>query len=144
MPATRGPIPKRSDQRRRRNTTEPTARVVPPAAPVPQPPLGFPAHPVAEAWYRSLADSGQAKHYEPSDWAAARLVAFDLTRHLNARRVSAQMLAALWTAMGDLLTTEAARRRVRMEIDRNGDGVTDAERARLARLDDYRRSVGAS
>ncbi|MFI5493519.1 hypothetical protein [Actinoplanes sp. NPDC051859] len=30
--------------------------------------------------------------YEPSDWAAARLVAFDLTRHLDSGRVSAQML----------------------------------------------------
>jgi hypothetical protein len=53
--------------------------------------------------------------------AAARLVAFDLTRHLNAGRVSAQMLAALWTAMGDLLTTEAAHRPVRIEIERQAD-----------------------
>jgi hypothetical protein len=142
---TRGPIPKREDQRRRRNKSEtPTTRVTPPAAPVEQPPLGFPTHPIAEAWYASLAESGQALYYEPSDWQAARLVAFDLTRHLNARRVSSQMLAALWVAMGDLLTTEAARRRVRMEIDRStGAAEDEAAKAKVAVLDDYRRSVEA-
>ncbi|MDR7279889.1 phage terminase small subunit [Catenuloplanes atrovinosus] len=77
-----------------------------------QPPLDFPAHQVAAHWYRSLAESGQAVFYEPSDWAAAKLIAFDLTRHLHSGRVSAQMLAALWSAMNDLITTEAARWRV--------------------------------
>nr|WP_239153556.1 hypothetical protein [Virgisporangium aliadipatigenens] len=53
------------------------------------------------------------------------------------------MLAALWSAMGDLLTTEAARRRVRMEIDRSvDDGEADA--ARVAVMAAYRRGVGAS
>lgn len=144
MPATRGPVPKRTDQRRRRNTPDvPTTAVVPPATPVSQPPLDFPAHPVAEAWYRSLAVSGQAVFYEPSDWQAARVVAFDLTRHLNSRRVSAQMLAAVWSAMGDLLTTEAARRRVRVEIERHGEDAARAEAAKVAVLDAYRRAVGA-
>ncbi len=141
MSGTRGPVPKRSDQRRRRNAANPTTAVAPPAAPVPAPPLDFPAHPVAAGWYRSLSESGQAQFYEPSDWAAAQLVAFDLTRHLNSGRVSAQMLAALWSAMGDLLTTEAARRRVRIEIERGDDGTAEAEAAKVAVLDAYRRGV---
>lgn len=142
---TRGPVPKRTDQRRRRNKSEPTTTVKAPRAPVERPPLDFPAHPVAAAWYRSLAESGQSAFYEPSDWAAARLVAFDMTRHLNSGRVSAQMLSALWSAMGDLLTTEAARRRVRMEIERYGDDTaTEAEAAKVRVLDAYRRGVGAS
>lgn len=145
MSGTRGPIPKRSDQRRRRNSPDtPTTVVAPPAAPVTQPPLEFVAHPIAAAWYASLAESGQAIFYEPSDWAAAVLVAFDMTRHLNARRVSSQMLAALWSAMGDLLTTEGARRRVRMEIDRNAGAEDDAQAAKVSVLNDYRRSVGAT
>lgn len=142
---TRGPIPKRADQRRRRNKPAGDVTTIkPPTSPVEQPPLDFPAHPIAEAWYASLAESGQALYYEPSDWQAARLVAFDMTRHLNARRVSSQMLAALWQAMGDLLTTEAARRRVRMEIERHGDAEADeAHAAKVRVLDEYRRSVEA-
>lgn len=144
MTGTRGPIPKRSDQRRRRNIGDPITKAAPLATPIEQPPLTFPAHSLAAEWYASLAESGQAAYFEPSDWAAAQVVAFDLTRHLNSRRVSAQMLAAVWTAMGDLLTTEAARRRVRMEIDRSGNAeASEAERARVARLDDYRRAVGS-
>ncbi|GIJ50018.1 hypothetical protein Val02_69040 [Virgisporangium aliadipatigenens] len=139
---TRGPVPKRSVERRRRNSTGITTQVQPQSQ-LNAPPLDFPAHPVAARWYASLAESGQSHFYEPSDWAAACLVAFDLTRHLNSGRVSAQMLAALWSAMGDLLTTEAARRRVRMEIDRSvDDGEADA--ARVAVMAAYRRGVGAS
>ncbi len=144
MGGSRGPVPKRADQRRRRNATDPVTSVAPPAAPVQAPPLDFPAHPVAASWYWSLSESGQALFYEPSDWAAARLVAFDLTRHLNSGRVSAQMLAALWSAMGDLLTTEAARRRVRIEIERGDDGAAEAEAAKVAVLDAYRNTLGAT
>ena len=66
-----------------------------------------------------------------------------MTRHLNSGRVSAQMLAALWSAMTDLLTTEAARRRVRLEIERGDDGADEAEAAKVRVLDAYRRGVGA-
>jgi hypothetical protein len=72
-------------------------------------------------------------------------VAFDLTRHLNAGRMSAQAFAAIWSAMGDLLTTEASRRRVRLEIDRTSREQADAaEAAKVTAMDAYRRGVGAS
>jgi len=138
---TRGPVPKRSDHRRRRNIDGRTDRVPAPAAPVEAPPLEFPAHSLAADWYDSLAESGQAQYFEPSDWQAARILAFDLTRHLNSGRVSAQMVAALWSAMGDLLTTEATRRRVRMEIERPSDDDADRSAGVVAILDDYRRAV---
>ncbi|WP_040477621.1 hypothetical protein [Longispora albida] len=140
MAATRGPIPKRSDQRRRRNQDEPITTITPGDGPVDAPPLGFPAHALAADWYAALAESGQALYFEPSDWAAARILAYDLTRHLNSGRVSAQMLAAVWSGMADLLTTEAARRRVRMEIERAADDGPDAG---VVALDDYRRALGA-
>ncbi|HEX8626726.1 MAG TPA: hypothetical protein VF755_00955 [Catenuloplanes sp.] len=140
----RGPVPKRADQRRRRNGDDPITRVAA-GTPVVAPLLAFPAHPIAQDWYDSLARSGQARFFEPSDWQAARLVAYDLTRHLHAGRVSAQMLAAIWSAMGDLLTTEASRRRVRMEIDRTTTAEVDAaQAAKVAVMDEYRRGVGAS
>ncbi|MGH8879679.1 MAG: hypothetical protein ACRD0P_20410, partial [Stackebrandtia sp.] len=140
---TRGPIPKRADQRRRRNVDTRPDTVSAPSGPVAAPPLGFAAHDVAQAWYDSLAESGQAQYFEPSDWQAARFIAYDMTRHLNSGRASAQMLAALWSGMSDLLSTEAARRRVRMEIERAAD-EGDAEVSGVVTvLDDYRRAVGA-
>ncbi|MFI5493520.1 hypothetical protein [Actinoplanes sp. NPDC051859] len=58
MTGSRGPVPKRADQRRRRNQATAVSTVAPRATPVPAPPLGFPAHPIAADWYRSLAESG--------------------------------------------------------------------------------------
>lgn len=115
---TRGPIPKRSGQRRRRNLDAQVDTAPALAGPVDAPPLDFAAHELAKDWYRSLSESGQAQYFEPSDWQAARLVVYDLTRHLNTGRALSQMLAALWSAMADRLSTEAARRRVRLEIER--------------------------
>lgn len=140
---TRGPVPKRSDQRRRRNLDSQPTKIPAASEAVAAPPLGFPAHPVAEDWYASLAESGQAQYFEPSDWQAARVLAFDLTRHLHSGRPSAQMLAALWSAMNDLLTTEAARRRVRLEIQRVSGDQDDAHSGVVTVLDDYRRALGA-
>lgn len=117
---TRGPVPKRSAQRRRRNqdSAPDVIQVAPGDEPVKAPPLGFVTHPIAMEWYESLAESGQARYFEPSDWQAARVVAYEIGRMLNRREASGQLLSSVWSAMGDLLSTEAARRRVRMEIDR--------------------------
>jgi hypothetical protein len=138
----RGPIPKRSENRRRRNHSAATSRVTAQGS-VARIPLAFSAHPIAAEWYASLTLSGQTQFFEPSDWQAARLVAFDLTRHLNSGRVSAQMFSALWSAMADLLTTEAARRRVRLEIERTNSREDAPNPAHVAAMDAYRRNVGA-
>lgn len=131
---TRGPVPKRSDRRIRRNKDGgEVERIEVSGGPVDPPPLGFVTHPVAEAWYESLAESGQARYFEPSDWQAARVVAHEVGRMLNAGKASGQMLAAVWSAMGDLLTTEAARRRVRMEIER-GKAEDDGPNAAVIQL----------
>lgn len=122
-----GPVPKRSDRRIRRNKDGGEVERIPVAGePVKAPPLGFVTHEVAMAWYESLAESGQARYYEPSDWQSARMVAHEMGRMLNRREASGQLLSAVWSAMGDLLTTEAARRRTRLELERaqadDGDG----------------------
>lgn len=99
-------------------------------------------HPVAQAWFRSLEQSGQSQFYEPSDWAAARYVAEVMSRNLTASRFSAQLFAGVWTAMSELLTTEGARRRARLEIERE-TGQEDPETAEVAAIEDYRRTLGA-
>lgn len=111
-----GPIPKRAEDRRRRNKVDTdTVKMV---GAVPVPPADENWHAIAAHWYGSLALSGQAKYYEPSDWAAAHLVANQMSTMLFSGRPSPTMFAAVWTAMGDLLTTEGERRRARMEIMR--------------------------
>lgn len=109
-------VPKRSTERRRRNKTNETKVVV--VGGVTVPPVDDSWHQIAQDWYNSLAESGQAQWYEPSDWAAARLVAATMTRFMHNEESTAAMASAIWTAMNDLLTTEASRRRSRMEIER--------------------------
>lgn len=114
-----GPVPKRSEERVRRNKLETPIETVPMIGEVPVPDLGIPdAHPIVIDLYNSLAESGQAKYYEPSDWQAARLLCFVLNDFLSRERLSGQMLTAIQSLMSDLMITEGSRRRLRMEIDR--------------------------
>ncbi|MEU6204581.1 hypothetical protein ABZ814_13450 [Micromonospora musae] len=100
------------------------------------PPADEAWHELARQWYDSLASSGQAQFFEPSDWAAARYVAEVMTRNLEGARFSSQLFAAVWTAMGDLLTTEGERRRVKLEINRKPPKPEGG--GKVANLDDYR------
>lgn len=133
--ATTGPVPKRSDQRRRRNKPDTALRSVKVHGVVDVPAADEEWHPIAHGWYVSLAESGQSRFYEPSDWAQARLWAEILSRQLASGRVSAQMMAAWSSAATELLTTEGARRRARMEIERSALSAVDEP---VTALDDYR------
>lgn len=136
---TRGPVPKRDAERRRRNAPDVETTKVEMTGEVEAPDIDSTWHPLAKDWYVSLGKSGQSKYFEPSDWSAARILAHDMTRHLTNRRPSSQWLAALWSAMNDLLTTEGARRRVRMEIDRKpGEPEAAGDGATVTHLDRYR------
>jgi hypothetical protein len=141
MTGTRGPVPKRSTERRRRNKeSAPDVVKIADGAPVvmPEPNSGW--HPIAVDWYMSLADSGQAQYFEPSDWQAARVLAEVMSRNLRQKKFSAVLFATVWSGMSDLLTTEASRRRVRMEIER---GAIPGTPAGVTALADYRKSLGA-
>lgn len=145
-----GPVPKRSELRRghgaQRNTgvtkaasARPTSYVAPNAA------SGW--HQIAKDWFESLKESGQAKFYEPSDWATAYYVAEAMSRSLqgagtrseNPNGMSAQMFQAVSSAMAELLTTEGARRRVRMELVRE----EPEEDAGVIAMERYRKELGA-
>lgn len=137
----RGPVPKRNAQRRRRNeeSKADTAPVLTSA--VEAPPVVKSWSPAAKRWYESLTESGQAQFFEPSDWQAAQLVAGELSVYLRSKKRSAMMWSHIWTAMTDLLTTEGARRRLKIEIERPSEDEDDAEASDVAKLDDYRRRV---
>jgi hypothetical protein len=135
---SRGPVPKHSTQRRRRNATEvPIESVTVPDQDVQQPEADPSWHPIAADWYRSLSESGQAVFYQPSDWQTARYVAEAMSRNLSAGRFSAQLFAAVMSATSNLLTTEGDRRRLRIELERGA--TTDAdEDAAVTALNEWR------
>lgn len=70
----------------------------------------------AKEWYASLQQSGQAVFFEPSDVQAARILGWALTEIMNAGKFSPTAFGEVWGAMGDLLTTEGARRKARIEL----------------------------
>lgn len=114
-----GPVPKRSDQRVRRNKDEVPIEKVTAIGEVEIPELDLEdPHPLIADFYESLKDSAQSEFYEPSDWQQARLTCHFLDRQVKSSKPSGQMLAVLHSMMTDLLVTEGARRRVRLEIER--------------------------
>lgn len=137
-----GPVPKRSEQRRRRN--KPDGGEVTKAAAGARAEQPAPAddwHPIARDWYVSLGESGQSKFYEASDWQTARYLAEAMSRNLNAgARFSSQLFAAVMSGMTELLTTEGARRRARLELERQAEPEKPAS---VTALESYRRAAGA-
>lgn len=154
----RGPAPKRSDQRRRRNQSEgPQELTKAPAGDAPEVPVADPEwHPSAVRWYASLEASGQSRFYEASDWSAAWLLAESMSRELKPQPVvdkdgnvswvsfppKAASLAAWLKGMSVLLATEGDRRRAAMELQRPASG--DEGGADVSWLDDARNRLGGA
>lgn len=160
---TRGPAPKRTEQRRRTNA---------PPVPVDKAPAGAkgavkaPAanrkwHPVARRWYESLSKSGQSKFYEASDWAAAWVIAESMSRELNPRPMSvgkgdsarvelveqspgASTVAAWLKGMSMLLATEGDRRRALLELVRPPAPAAEGGVGNVSWIDDARKRLGGS
>lgn len=132
-----GCVPKRSDQRRRRNKPEIEIEKGQAAEHVDVPAADPAWHEIARDWYESLALSGQSGWYEPSDWQTARYVAEAMSRNLESGRFSAQLFASVMQATTSLLATEGDRRRLRIELER-GAKVDVDEDAAVASIDDYR------
>jgi hypothetical protein len=114
-----GPVPKRSDERIRRNKPEipidkirTIAAYTPPVLDMDDP------HPLTRAMYQSLLDSAQARYFEPSDWAYAKFTMRFVDGLLRSSRPSAIMLGQVNQMLTALLMTESERRRVRIEVER--------------------------
>lgn len=135
----RGPIPKRDSQRRRRNK-ESKAETVAYDGTVTDAPLAVSAwHPAAKRFYEALPESGQTKFFEPSDWQAAQLLMGELSVYLRSKKRSAMMWSHIWAGINDLLSTEAARRRVKLEVERTPPPSEDDEdAATITSLDEFR------
>ncbi|MFI8439940.1 hypothetical protein ACIGKG_04890 [Streptomyces rochei] len=140
-----GPIPKRSEERRRRNKDDGPELVKAPSTPpaelpdLPEPDPNW--HEIATDWYLSLRESGQAAFYQPSDWAVARYAAELMSRGLSSDRPpNGQYVAALNSVMTSLLTTEGDRRRARIELERKKPA--GVKLASVSPLDAYRDLAG--
>lgn len=130
VPGKGGPVPKRTEQRRRRNKPETPTATAPTGSGVTEAPRADESwHPLAVEWFDSLGKSGQAVWYEASDWATARIWGDLLSRQLLMAKPSAVMIATWASAAGELLTTEGARRRLRVELDRAAAADPDADAA---------------
>lgn len=141
---SRGPVPKLSAERRRRNAMpgEMTVEVdgavkVPRIAPTY---LRY-LHPVARDWYKSLAASGQTVRYEPSDWQLAIATALLMSNVLRSEPNGSAMNALLGY-MKELNVTDPARRRAGIEIQRVVEGrESEPPPAKVSAMDDYRRQA---
>jgi len=102
---------------------------------VPDPDEGW--QPCVTRWYQSLAKSGQAIWYQPSDWAQAWVLAEVLDRALQQGKPSAMLIQSWLAGSTELMTTEGARRRMRIELAKAGKVDEDAESAVTA-LNDLR------
>jgi hypothetical protein len=89
---------------------------------IPQAPVTWTAapdpnwHPVAIRLYEGMIGSAQAQLYQDSDWATLWMYCTELSSLLFDPRPSAERWKALHSLGGDLLLTEGARRRSRIEL----------------------------
>lgn len=135
----RGPVPKRSEERRRRNKDGGEVERVEVSGGVEPPEFRDDLHPLAAELRDVLAASGQARFFEPSDWWLAKLMAEVVDDYLQGRR-SATKAAEIRALATELLMSEGQRRRMRLEFERDDVKVEDAE---VTAIDEYRRQLGA-
>ena len=141
----RGPVPKRSEQRIRRNKDYPEITKAEAGGHFPAPFEPDAAwHPIALEFWESLQHSGQARFYEQSDWVAAYILCEQLTRELKPQFIGfaktyekteegetsietpltmkvplkGANLSAIRTWMASLMVTEADRRRLSIELSK--------------------------
>ncbi|WP_424216339.1 hypothetical protein ACN20G_29825 (plasmid) [Streptomyces sp. BI20] len=116
--AKRGPVPKRSDEvMGHHRTTEAVTRTPSAAAvPVSQPSAqGEDWHPMAERFYAAFGASGQSFYFEPSDWAVLKILTDHMSQLLRSPMLNAELFSAVLGQAEEMMTTEASRRRMRLE-----------------------------
>jgi hypothetical protein len=144
--AITGPVPKRSVEKRRRNTrTEAgeSLEVETVSAPREAPPVEAPEtpehwHDMAKAFFEGVKKSIFTKFYEPSDWQVLMISLESLSRDLKPQFVGVNLegepimqktpikgasLNAYSKIWASLLLTDGDRRRLRLEIERDGAGL---------------------
>lgn len=130
---TRGPAPKRSEAKAghptEANPRKPSKVRMRGAVKVPDPRPEWRDEVVQ--WYQSLATSGETRFWEPSDWQHALIVG-DMLEDWYGDQTATKASNVL-KGMADLGTTETARRRSGIEVEREAEEDDSAAEA-LAEL----------
>lgn len=148
-----GPPPKRQSQRRRVNKPEmPIETAKDGELVVPRAKRTW--HPIAKLMYASLAKSGQSVFYTSSDWAAAYVMCESMSREFKPQPIAVgdevvmvelPPKAAAQTAwsktLSGLMATEGDRRRLRLELVRQGQAEEPPHDDGVSELDEYRRRL---
>jgi hypothetical protein len=127
---TRGPVPNRESDlarprsRKGKEHAEPVTKGELRKVTVPTADSAW--HPIARKLWDSLKTSGQADFYQNSDWAYAYSVCDDLSHFKKSGQRSSMMAQVIYSAMSNLLVTEADRRRVRIELHEPEAGEDEA------------------
>lgn len=108
-------------------------------------------HPIAKNLFNALKTSGQSQYYQNSDWAIAYSLCDDLSRYKRAedrfedgqgKGGSAMKLTAIMNALGDLMVTEADRRRIHIELHEPSEAPKESPD--VAIMAEYKRAVKGS
>lgn len=138
---SRGPAPKRSTERHGHRAKADSPEQVEQAGEVSRPEPADHWHSTARNWFDSLAESGQSRFYEPSDWQQAHFCAELMHQALVDEKVNAQLVAQIRGMMTDLLSSESARRRVSMEIVRLNEPAQPRVGGNVSSMADRRKRV---
>ncbi|MFF3673556.1 hypothetical protein ACFYYS_06140 [Streptomyces sp. NPDC002120] len=96
-------------------TKAPKATVSPSAAPRPASGADTSWHPLARSFYDSFGQSGQSFYFEPSDWQTLTILCDHMSQLLTAATLNGELFQAVLSFSEDMMTTEASRRRMRLE-----------------------------
>lgn len=133
-----GPIPKRSEERRRRNRPETPVTAAKVAGKVAVPAADPEWHKYARGLYCSFKKSGQSRFWEPSDWETARVQCHLLSVELRKSKPSPAMVGSIFSVLARLGVTEGDRRRMGIEINREAK----PKLAAVSIMDKYRDALG--
>ena len=117
-PKPRGPVPKRSEDRRRANKPESQGSAVTAFGEAGERPeaLGFEAHSIIERLWDVLAVSAEAKFYSAADWERVRLELWFGNTILTGDKVGAMAWATFQSGLSELLISPADKRRAGIEL----------------------------
>jgi hypothetical protein len=140
---TRGPVPNRETDLARPRSRKGKEHAAPitkgELRKVTVPKADLEWHPISLMLWNSLKTSGQADYYQNSDWAYAYSICEDLSVFKKSGRRSSQMAQTIYSAMSNLLVTEADRRRVRIELQEPDTGEDEAS---VTAINDARTKLG--
>jgi hypothetical protein len=143
-PKPRGPVPKRSEDRRRANKPESQGSAETETAEAGERPesLGFEAHPIVQRLWDVLGESAEAKFYSAADWERVRLELFYASYTLNADKISSMAWAAVQSGLSELLISPADKRRAGIEL--KPKTADPDEEAAVVQLAHYQAALGSS